>query len=200
MIAANDLALANQGLAHFSEEQSPLRKHAQLGARRYCVMLQCGHLNEGLTLVQQVRDSTHLSVVARRIGGQAQTAYARLIACLPGGAEHKNFKKYIGAIRNRVIFHYDRDAINAALSDRARRPSAAAGSLTLGTDISLWRFNVADDIVDSIICRKLWRIPQTADLRLEADRITDYCHGVCVNFMDFSSEFAVRYAREYATV
>ena len=199
MIAANDVALANRGLAYYSKEQTPLRKHAQVGARRYFVMLQCGHLNEGLLLVEKVRDSVELAALVRRTSTRAQTAYARLLACLRGGAEHKKFKKYIGSIRNRLIFHYDPAAISRALSDRASRPASATGNITLGTDISLWRFNMADDIVDSIICRDLWNIPRTADLRLEADRIIDYCHTICVDFMDFSSEFAVQYAREYAS-
>lgn len=63
MRAADDIALANWGLRHYSQDQPRLHKHVQAGARRYFVRMQCGHLVEALKLVEQMNRS-------RRVGFQ----------------------------------------------------------------------------------------------------------------------------------
>ena len=65
--------------------------------------------------------------------------------------------------------------------------------MTRGDTAYLWHFKVADDVVDSIVVRQIWSIPGSADLRVEADKVTDYLYKVFLFFADFSGEFIWRY-------
>jgi hypothetical protein len=70
--------------------------------------------------------------------------------------------------------------------------------VTRGTDLVLWRFGVADDIEDTIVCRLLWKISSSADLRAEADRRAIFGSDLCRDYLEFCREFAFRYVREHA--
>ena len=200
MMAANDLALADWGFKQFKQEQPRLQRHAQLGACRYFIRLLCGHLNEAIKLVQEVRDTPSLSCLIERCTQPTREAFGRLTACLRGESQYREFQKYIGQIRHNVAFHYQSTPVARALADRSSRQEARRATITRGTDLSLWRFNLADDILDSIVCRQLWRIPKTADLRAEADRISDFCSSFCQDFFNFCGEFIFRYIREHAVL
>jgi hypothetical protein len=49
-------------------------------------------------------------------------------------------------------------------------------------------------VLDTIVCRRLWQIPLDKDLRVEADRIADWCFQKSVQFFDFSEDFVWRVA------
>ena len=156
----------------------------------YFIRLQCGHLNEGMEAIRQIRDDATLRTEVGKCSAAARVAFDKLISCLDGGSRAREFRRYVGAIRNRTAFHYDSNVALAALNDRASRDEASRDSITAGDDQALWRFEAADRIIDSIVVRHLWRIPRTADLRAEADRIADYCADVCLSFLIFGGEFA----------
>ena len=107
-------------------------------------------------------------------------------------------ERWIEPIRNRVAFHYDPSLIEKALSRRA--VASPRSTITRGTDMSLWRFGVADDIEDTIVCRLLWKIPETADLRAEADKILGFGGELARDFLEFSGEFAFRFVQETAAI
>ncbi len=193
MMAFNDISLANHGLAQYKQEQPRLRRHVQIGARLYFVRLQCGHLNEAMKVMQEIRDDAGLRAEVGRCPAEVQAAFDKLTSCLDGGPGAADFRRYVGAIRNKTAFHYDPKLTLAALDDRAGRDEAATSTITAGDDLSLWRFEAADHILDSIVVRHLWKIPRTADLRTEADRIADYCADICLSFLVFAGEFAFRY-------
>jgi hypothetical protein len=198
MMACNDVAVANQCLSKFREENSQLRKHVRLGALMYFVRLQCGHLNEAIKLIQEIRDDTYLYERVKPCSKAAQDSFVKLLNCLNGGSDNKKFLKYVGRIRHNTAFHYDPKVIEKALADRASRPEARYSKITLGDDISLWRFELADQIVDSVVCRQIWKIPKNADLRKEADECADFGSDLCKALLDFSGEFIFRYIQEHA--
>jgi hypothetical protein len=88
-------------------------------------------------------------------------------------------------VRHKTVFHYDRKLVERALEDRANRQEARTSHITRGDHITLRRFNLSDDIVDSIICRHIWKIPRKADLRQQADQIANFGSNLCVFFLDF---------------
>lgn len=200
MMAFNDISLANHSLSEYKRERPPVQRHVQMGARMYFVRLQCGHLNEAMKVIHEIRDASALRAEVSRCSAEAQAAFGRLTSCLDGGAGAADFRRYVGAIRNKTAFHYDSDMTLAALKDRAGRDEAATSSITEGDDLSRWRFEAADHIMDSIVVRQLWKIPRTADLRTEADLIADYCAGICLSFLVFTSEFAFGYMTRNAAL
>ncbi|MBI3330437.1 MAG: hypothetical protein HYZ81_27470 [Nitrospinae bacterium] len=200
MMAANDIALANGGLRYFKREQPRLLRHAQLGACRYFVRLQCGHLNEAMKLIQEVYASPALLALVERCTQPTRDAFQRLKDSLPGGAQYDKCKSFIEKIRHNVTFHYQPKPVEKALADRASRLESKRSTVTRGTHISLWRFGVADDVIDSIVCRQLWQIPRSADLRTEADRIEAFGEQLCRDFLDFCGELTIRYVQEHAAL
>jgi hypothetical protein len=199
MRAADDIALANWGLKHFSQDQPPIARHVQRGARRYFVRLQCGHLTEALDLIREIQNCPMLVQLLDRSDEDIKSAFADLSACLSGGAKHRDFKNWIAPIKNRTIFHYDKSLISRALKSRAARVASPKSTITRGTEIGLWRSELADDIEDTVVCRLLWRIPVGDDTQDEADRIADFASSLCRDFMDLAGDLSFRYLRENAS-
>ena len=75
----------------------------------------------------------------------------------------------------------------------AGREEARHSSITRGSTAHLWHFKVADDVVDSIVVRGIWKISRSSDLQLEANKILDRVHKIFLLFFDFSGEFIWRY-------
>jgi hypothetical protein len=59
-----------------------------------------------------------------------------------------------------------------------------------------WRFNVADDAIDSIVVRQLWEIPRNVNLREEIDKVADWAHDIVIAFVDFAGEFIWRFCQK----
>jgi hypothetical protein len=88
--------------------------------------------------------------------------------------------------------------VRQALEDRASRQEARVSKITLGDDINLFRFELSDDIADSIICRHICKIPRTADLRKEIDEIMAWASDIGKSLLDFGGEFIHRYIEDHA--
>lgn len=201
MMAFNDISVANQCLSIFKKEQPPMRKHVQRGAAMYFIRLQCGHLNEAMKIVREIRDDQKLCDTVKRCSQIAQESFDKLTNSLKGSSNNAEFEQYVGQIRHNTVFHYTKNKlVNKALSDRSSRSESCRSKITRGDDISLWRFELADDIVDSVVCRQIWKIPRNADLRKEADLKADYGSKLCQSFLNFSGEFIFRFIKEHAAI
>ena len=197
-MVCNDLAIANSSMSHYKKIESNALNHMRQGGALYFVRMSCGHLREGIKAVQDVRDQSALSALVKKCDPRAQSAFAELCECLPPGRDHIDFRRYVQPIRNTVAFHYDVKEVDSALDDRANRStSSGVCSITIGEDIHSTRFEFADALLDTIVCRKLWRIVDT-DARAEADRISDWCFQKSVQFLDFGDDFVRRFLLEHA--
>jgi hypothetical protein len=200
MMACNDIALANQCLAQYKEAQPSIRKHVQKGALMYFVRLQCGHLKEAMDIIKEICNHKNLLKRVDNCSEEANASFKKLKDCLKGGGNHTNYKNYVLKVRQTTIFHYDPKLVERALIDRANRAEAKISKITRGDHISLWRFDLSDDIVDSIICRQLWKIPREENLREKADEISDFGSNLCVSFLDFCGEYIFSYIKEKAVI
>jgi hypothetical protein len=198
MRAANDLAIANAGYRRYSQPGPGLEEHIRPGARRYFVRLQCGHLAEALPLIEKVRDNAGLYTLLEKCSSDARAAFAHLVDCLEGGSQRADFERYVKSIRDKVAFHYDAAPIRKAVADRASRPETRFSIMTLGTNIDLWRFNLADDVEASVVVRQLWEVPRAEDLQAEDDRISGLGSNLCRDFIEFAGELSTAFVRRYA--
>jgi hypothetical protein len=198
MMAANDIALANWGLTEFKKPQPRLSRHMQNGACLYFIRLQCGHLSEALKLVVELNNDLDSKARLERCNETAKQAYSILNGCLAGGVNYQRFTKWVERIRHNVSFHYDPRSVQRALARLGTQRTTC--SVTLGTRIGLWRFNLADVVTDSIICRQIFGIPADADLRAEADKMAEFGAQVCVSFLDFAGNYALQFVRDHAQV
>ena len=166
----------------------------------YFARMMCGHIHEGLKAIQYIRRDNALDAIVAQCSSEAQHAFAELCKCLSGGPEKSDYEKYVGSVRHKIGFHYDVPDLDFALEDRTHHAAGKCSSLTAGPDIHSNRFEFGDDLLDTIVCRKLWGISRSMDLRAEADKIADWVDKKCRHYLQFGSEFVPRYLRRNATV
>lgn len=205
MLACNDISLAN----HYSGKAltEPLKKtqeHIRIGARLYFVRLQAGHLNEAICLIDELSKALTTSSKLRSIYEscfpQNKADFVKLKECLKGGANHKDFMTNVHMLRNKVAFHYHEDRLfEQAIAYRKNNPQAGINSsLTVSNDIRYLRFNIADEIINTVVCRLLWKISdKDKTAQEEADKRANFCFDLCRAFVNFSCEFAFRYVKEH---
>jgi hypothetical protein len=198
MMAFNDVAIANEGLADCKKRLAEKRTDKDRGAALYFIRLQAAHLVEAMTVVDQVAKSRLLRQLISTCPQPCLEAFARLVDIRTDRAARKKFNQYFEVMRNNVTFHYNESGkqIAGAIGRCSKSPQVNTSSITRGTEPYSWRFNVADDIVDSIVCRDIWKIPDNADLRVEADAAADYGHAIFLDFVNFCTELIPRYVRE----
>ena len=197
MMACNDMSLSNQALTEWKKEQPNMKKLRQIGAGMYFVRTQLAHLHEGLKVIEAIRADPSLMALVATCDQQTQGSFQQLVPFLPGESMRAEFEQLIGRVRHNLTFHYDQSGklIESAISDRAARAEARQSSVTRGSTAHLWHFKVADDVVDSIVVRQIWKIPRSSDLRAEADKIAGRVHQIFLWFVDFSGEFIWRYCK-----
>jgi hypothetical protein len=197
-MVCNDLAIANSSLGHFKNLSSNALSHIRQGGMLYFVRMSCGHLREGMKNIQLIKDDVALSALVIRCHSDAQLAFAALCECLPTGRDHAEFQRYVPSVRDKTGFHYDLPEVVKALEFRTKHHSNSLCAMTIGEDIHSCRFDFADVVIDTIVCRKLWAIPIAADVRTEADRIADWCCTKSIEFLTFGGDFVMRFLQEHA--
>jgi hypothetical protein len=197
-MVCNDLAIANSALGHFKTLSSDALNHVRQGGALYFVRMSCGHLREGIRAIEEIRKDVALSTLVTRCDVAAQAAFCELSECLPAGKHYGEFQRYIPSVRNKTAFHYDNSEVKEALEHRAKHHSTSPCAMTIGEDVHSCRFDFADVVIDTIVCRKLWAIPLSADVRSEADRIADWCYTKSVEFLNFGGDFVTRFLKEHS--
>ena len=200
MMAFNDLAVANEGLSIAKAELATKPNDKSRGAGMYFVRLQASHLYEAMKIVDAIASNPRLRAVINGCSEKCRTAFERLMNLRQGNNQQRKFKQFVGQLRNNLTFHYDESGrlIKRAMTRRASNAIGNHTSITRGTDPYTWRFAIADDVVDTVVCREIWKISDSADLRTEADAAATYGHQVVVDFADFASVLIVKYVHDGA--
>jgi YD repeat-containing protein len=194
MMACNDMSLANQALTEWKKYQPRNKKSRQKAAGMYFVRTQLAHLHEGFKVLDAMRADNALMAHLESCDKETKKSFQNLISFLHGGANHDEFERLVGRVRHNLTFHYDESGkmIEKALADGGNWQS----SITRASTAHLWHFKIADDIVDSIVVRQIWKIPKSADTRNEADKIADRIHQIFLWYVDFAGEFIWRYCKK----
>jgi hypothetical protein len=196
MMACNDLQIANEGLSQWKEEQPRNRAYRQRGACMYFLRLQIAHFFEAFKIIDEIGNDAWLSGLVWRCDKQTQDSFQYLQQFVKGGTRRQWFETIVGRVRSNLTFHYDENGtlIERAIADRASRPVSQYSSITRGSTAYLWHFEVADEILDGIVVRQIWKIPRDKDLRAEADRVSDEIHEVFLKFLDFCGDFIWKFS------
>lgn len=206
MIASNDITTANHSLSMFKDiELKPTQEHIRYGYRMYFVRLQTGHLNEAIKLIRELSDmlktSRFLNATYEKCLPENKENFLKLKECLPRGKTHKEFKQCVIKLRHNAIFHYDANQLfKDAISNRIRSNTKKRSSINISDDIRFSRFNIADEIIDTVICRQLWNLHNDSTLRQEADKNGQFSFDLCVSFVNFCKEFIFYYVKEHGAM
>src|ERR1700743_290519 len=166
-MVCNDLAVANSSLGQYQKMSGSMR-HIGQGGALYFVRMSVGHMREGMEEIAPINKDARLSALVDRGAPQAQKAFAKLCECLNGGKHHAKFHRHVALVRNKTGFHYDLAKITEALEFRIKHHSGSLCAVTIGEDIHSCRFDFADVVIDTIVCRTLWGIPMRADAQVAA--------------------------------
>jgi hypothetical protein len=195
MLVVNDLTAANSSFLYWKEEKTPLWKEAKMGALTYFIRLEMSHLYEGMKVIENIEKNVKIKKVIQQCDDVIQKSYIYLLDFLPGQAKGKEFEILIGQVRNNFAFHYYKNGklIKKALKDRASRKEAQFSKISMSDEHFGWRFQLGDEIVDSVLVRQIWGIPRELDMREEADKKADYILEIVKHFLDFASGFIWKY-------
>lgn len=195
MMAFNDLTISNNGLKWSKQHTSPTTKHLLSGMGQYFIRLQIGHLHEALLVIEDIHRDEYLMNTIRSCRQETIDRFERLLAYTRYGVKRKWFMDYCGIIRNNLSFHYQESGklIDRALASRASREQTRLSTVTRGDQCNLWRFDLADGIVDSIVCREIFKIPYDKNLRSESDSMIGEIFVIFKDMVDFAGDFIYRY-------
>ncbi len=197
MICCNDLSLSNQSLARWKEERNLNidEKYRKKGAGMYFVRLQLAHLYEGITIIEAIKNDIHLSKIISTLDSQTIESFSNLISYTKEGSNRDKFEKSIGMVRSNLIFHYDESSklVARSLKKLIENSSGKAYKITRGNHAFRWYFNFADDVVNHLVVRELWKIPDDENSDLAVDELVSWTHGIFLSFMDFSGELIWKY-------
>jgi hypothetical protein len=149
-----------------------------------------------MDLVPEITERSRLLELLARCSQDAREAFGRLVNCTKNHPKRKEFERYVISLRHQVAFHYDAGATERAVKRRAAGEEMRYSHVTLGSNIDLWRFNLADDIEMSVVARILWGIPDDADVRAEDDRISNFASALCRDFIGVAGELCEHFIVE----
>jgi hypothetical protein len=198
MTACNDLATANEALGRWQGKSDEHTAYFRRGALMYFIRLQMAHLNEALKVISDLRANTILLGLVANCPHSTAELFNFLCDYAVGGKRRKEFEKHLVRVRHKITFHYDPGIIRKALQDRARRRGDDAHWMTLADDLTRVRFEVADDLINTLVSHHIWEIDPNSDVQKEADRILDFGFQIYKAFLDFCGAFIPVYVQRYA--
>jgi len=188
MMACNDIRLANQCMQNYRRKDTPTERHLRRGALMYFVRLQIGHLLEGLKVLEDIDSNRDLFKSDLR--DDLETQFDQLLASFRG----QPFRRYTEGARDKT-FHYSDSEVNKAITARIEKGSNLSG-FTLSPEPELYRFDIADDIYDSMLCRIVWNLPPDQDLGPNADKVLDEVWNIGAQFLEFCERLVVPILRQ----
>jgi hypothetical protein len=198
MMALNDLATANEALGRVRAETCEKTEYIRRGAQMYFVRIQMGHLREAFLLLEEIDKSRNLRSLVDLCPDETASLFSKLLRFAKGGAEHDDFLRYVELVRHNIAFHYSPKKVLAALRDRATRWRNLQHRITLSDDFRLVRCQIADDVVNTLVCHHLWAIPPGPDTQGKADQITGTCFEIYRMLVDFVAGFVKTYIEKHA--
>jgi len=203
MMASNDITTANHAASTFKDgELKPTQEHIRQGYRMYFIRIQTGHLNEAMKLIKELSDmlktSKSLSATYEKCLPENKKNFLKLQECLPLGKTYNEFKQNVTKLRHKIVFHYnEKKLFKNAISNRIKDKKRKYSSITISDDIRFGRFNIADEIIDTVVCSDLWNLHDDSTLRNEADKHAQFGFELCVSFINFCKEFIFLYIKEH---
>jgi hypothetical protein len=170
------------------KRKAKVYKSDSCGAKMYFLKMQISHLFEGMGIIEDIKDNPEFKKLLERTDDTTRDLFNKLLEFTKSGVRGEEFRGKIRAIRDNLGFHYhDKESkkIKRALADRGSRKGARFSTFEISEDAHKWYFKAADDIVDSIIVRQLWKIARDLDAREETDKIMDWAFGIFETFLDF---------------
>jgi hypothetical protein len=111
MMALNDIAMANDGLAEWTVTTERKKRARQNGGRLYYGRMLMAHTFEALSIIEEIEDNPKLKTLVQACDPMTHSSFDAVAAFL----KTQDYKKTLLRIRNNASFHYDRKLAVRAL-------------------------------------------------------------------------------------
>jgi hypothetical protein len=197
MIAFNDLTMANVAQRLYNEDTSRYTNYDS-GAGIYFARIQMAHLVEALDLVKAVDRNATLSTLVAQCPDPTANHFAELLSYASGGYQRRIFADRFKTLRHTIAFHYDLGDVKDALSERSQRRGDVAHLICEADDIRLAHFQLADDIVDTLVCTRAWKLAPGPNLPEDANDVLSFGFEIYTHFIRFVGAFVRVYIENNA--
>jgi hypothetical protein len=184
MMACNDFSVANDAFGNWSQERDRTRKDRQHNARTYFLRVQIAHVYEALSIVGEINRKPKLLAAVRQCDRRTQQSFDALVALLGS-----DVYSVMETIRNKAAFHYVPDFARASLNDLAIQFPDQLTTVRMGREALDWFFEAADLVMERTVVRRIFKIPFSADVREEADKMALRLQEISNTFGDFAGYF-----------
>jgi hypothetical protein len=189
MMVCNDLTLCNHSLEAWKNEEDGKLQCRKIGAGMYFIRLEIAHMFEAMEIVKRIRDSKPLMEFVEAMDTRTQQSFQKTLEFLDSDDYGKMCR-----IRNNMTFHYGESVTKKAIKNTSPGLRDMNLAVTLSHDLSHWYFAPSDRVIDQIVVRDIFAVPQGADVRKEVDDIAVRLLGHIERFGDFAGYFIQRYA------
>jgi hypothetical protein len=184
MMALNDIAMANEGLAEWTSTTERKKLARQNGGRLYYGRMLMAHVYEALGIIKEIKGSPKLNALVQACDRETRSSFDAVAAFLKT-ADYQ----LLCRIRNNASFHYDRKLAGRALDQIDKKLPGHSSTYSLGHDPLDWYFELGDLASDRIVVRDIFKAPEGADMRAAIDPILMRMHNMASAFSDFAGYF-----------
>jgi hypothetical protein len=184
MMAQNDISIANDGLSEWIGTTDPKKLARQSGGKLYYGRMLMSHLREAMRIIEDIHNSGKLARLIQKADAQTRKSFDAILTFLSTG-DYGVLK----SIRNKTGAHYDPALAAKALQQIDNEFPGHRFTYSLGNDPLDWYFELGDLVVDKIVVREIFQVPEGADVRSNIDPILLRLQKTAFAFSDFAGYF-----------
>jgi hypothetical protein len=190
MMAMNDIGVANDALQEWNQTESRKKKARKNGGKLYFGRMQMAHIYEALLIIEEIKETASLMRAVERCDARTRRSFETVAAFL----KTDDFGRLL-RLRNNAAFHYDRKLTMRALRQIIEKYPNDTSSVSLGSHTLDWYFELGDKVLDRLVVRQVFNVPEDEEMRAAINAVLDRLHAMAFAFADFAGYFIRHYAR-----
>lgn len=190
MMAMNDISMANDALQEWDKTEDRRKRVRQNGGRLYFARMLMAHIYEALLIIGEIKTSQSLMDAVGRCDRKTRDSFQEVAAFL----DTDDYKVLL-RIRNNAAFHYDAKLALRALKEIVAKYPTDLSTMSLGHETLDWYFELGDKVLDRLVVREMFEVPEDANMREAINAVLDRLHAMVVAFSGFAGYFIRHHAR-----
>jgi len=185
MMVVNDCAIAAETAQMWKSEDSELRKKKREEAFRYFAELTIAHVYEGGKIIREIESNSRLKAFVDQSDRHTRQEFDKLVAFIDGPI----YEQIAGRVRNNLAFHYDKKLTERELTKFVEKHRESTGLISMGGKPFDWFFEPGAFISERVAVRRIFRVPEGADVIKETDKQLLVLQEISNTYMTFAGNF-----------
>jgi hypothetical protein len=190
MIVMNDISITNSSMQEWQTTTEPKKRGRWRGGILYFGRIQSAHLFEALSIIKEISDDAELRAVVGRCDATTQQSFATVLPFLSG----TDFG-LMAKLRNNTAFHYTEEWVKRRMKRLVEKHPHHTTPYSMGAETLDWHFELGDLVIDEMVIRDIFQIPESTDTFEGATKVLDRLHTLGTAFTDFAGHFIFCCAR-----